>query len=410
MCAARTPQAPFKTPSLRFHKATGTWRITIGGQDRYLGKDPKIARQRAHALLADYLAEGPTEIPGASEITLSELVGLYLTRHCAEYYKNSPEHVEWVRRILGAFADVYGAELASTITPKRLKTYRDILIDGGFFRGKVKEAKLPCRKTINEKTSLIKRLFRWGVSEELVKESVWRSLESVENLHAGRSRAGESRVVRPVLWEHVEATLPYLSRPARGLVLLCWHTGCRIGELTPLRAVDINMSGPVWEYRPTRHKNQWRGAGFERVIPFGPEAQKVIKEFIGIRGVHQPLFSPKDVYQERQEKRSGDGRREDQVHVPKTDRTLSEEYDSKVLTHSIRRAVDTANVKRKVQGLTEIPRWTIHQVRHSYATRVRRTYGLEQARIALGHSDASVTLIYAEADQEISRTIAASIG
>ncbi len=78
MCAVATQTLPFKTPSLRYHKATGQWRITLGGQDHYLGRDPKVARQRAHALLADYLAQGPTEIPDAADITLSELIGLYL--------------------------------------------------------------------------------------------------------------------------------------------------------------------------------------------------------------------------------------------------------------------------------------------------------------------------------------------
>ncbi len=51
-----------------------------------------------------------------------------------------------------------------------------------------------------------------------------------------------------------------------------------------------------------------------------------------------------------------------------------------------------------------------HQLRHNYATRIRKDFGLEAAQILLGHSKADVTQIYAERDMNRAATVAAKIG
>ena len=42
--------------------------------------------------------------------------------------------------------------------------------------------------------------------------------------------------------------------------------------------------------------------------------------------------------------------------------------------------------------------WHPYQLRHSAATRIRREHGIEAARVLLGHSSATMTEVYAEAD------------
>lgn len=61
-------------------------------------------------------------------------------------------------------------------------------------------------------------------------------------------------------------------------------------------------------------------------------------------------------------------------------------------------AVRRACIKAKV------PVWSPGQLRHTAATRIRAAAGLEMAQIALGHSRADVTQVYAEANT--SRAIA----
>jgi integrase len=45
-------------------------------------------------------------------------------------------------------------------------------------------------------------------------------------------------------------------------------------------------------------------------------------------------------------------------------------------------------------------RWHPHQLRHNAATYLRREFGLEAARIILGHHSSAVTEIYAEKDEQ----------
>jgi len=44
-------------------------------------------------------------------------------------------------------------------------------------------------------------------------------------------------------------------------------------------------------------------------------------------------------------------------------------------------------------------RWHPHQLRHNAATDLRKEFGLEAARIILGHRSAAITEVYAEKDE-----------
>ena len=55
-------------------------------------------------------------------------------------------------------------------------------------------------------------------------------------------------------------------------------------------------------------------------------------------------------------------------------------------------------------------RWHPHQLRHTYATRVRKEFGLEAAQILLGHAKADVTQVYAQRDADRAVQVAKRIG
>lgn len=55
-------------------------------------------------------------------------------------------------------------------------------------------------------------------------------------------------------------------------------------------------------------------------------------------------------------------------------------------------------------------RWHPHQLRHGFATEVRRQFGLEHARRALGHSNAKITEVYAGVAKEKAEEVALKIG
>src|SRR5262249_38166239 len=71
---------------------------------------------------------------------------------------------------------------------------------------------------------------------------------------------------------------------------------------------------------------------------------------------------------------------------------------------SYRRAIREACIR------AEVPIWYPNQLRHNAATNLRREYGIELARIILGHSTAFTTEIYAEADKAQAIEVIAKIG
>src|SRR5262249_7302577 len=54
--------------------------------------------------------------------------------------------------------------------------------------------------------------------------------------------------------------------------------------------------------------------------------------------------------------------------------------------------------------------WHPNQLRHSAATRLRKEFGLDVARVILGHSSPAVTEVYAEVDREKAARIMEQIG
>ena len=55
-------------------------------------------------------------------------------------------------------------------------------------------------------------------------------------------------------------------------------------------------------------------------------------------------------------------------------------------------------------------RWHPHQLRHTAATELRRRFGIEAARVVLGHRSAAITEVYAEIDQGKAAAIMGEVG
>ena len=177
-------------------------------------------------------------------------------------------------------------------------------------------------------------------------------------------------------------------------------TGMRGGEAVIMRGVDIDMTGSVWTYEPAKHKTQ--NHGFARVIELGPRAQKVLAPFLN-RDIESPLFSPKQATAERYVAAATHRRPEQEPNARRSDRTIGDSYTVASYRRGIQYACDRADrAARKAQDLPDdadriMPRWHPHQLRHSAAFRFRKEYGIEVARIMLGHRSTVVTEIYAEA-------------
>src|SRR5262249_635585 len=145
-----------------------------------------------------------------------------------------------------------------------LKAVRNEMIATGLARG-----------VINQRIGRIRRVFRWAVENELVPPSVFHGLQAVRGLQRGRTEAKETEPVKPVAEETFRAALRPLLPTLVAMAELQWLTGMRPGEVVKMRTCDLEMSGEIWFYRPSRHKSQWRG--HDRVVPLGPRAQEILK-------------------------------------------------------------------------------------------------------------------------------------
>jgi integrase len=67
--------------------------------------------------------------------------------------------------------------------------------------------------------------------------------------------------------------------------------GMRPGEVVIMRSCDVDMSCPVWVYRPQLHKTEHHGPS--REIRLGPKAQAIVQSFLKA-DLQAYLFSPKD--------------------------------------------------------------------------------------------------------------------
>ncbi|MFO0839577.1 MAG: site-specific integrase [Phycisphaerae bacterium] len=186
--------------------------------------------------------------------------------------------------------ELYGMTRVADFGPTALKTVRQKMI-----------GKKLSRRVVNFRVNRIRRVFKWGVENELVPPGVLHALQAVAPLRAGRSDAREIGPVRPVTEETVNAILPYVTPQVRAMIELQQLTGMRPNEVTAMRPVDIDRNQATWVYRPARHKTEHHG--IERAIYLGPRARAIITPYL-CRPGESYLFSPKEaVKQSRSEKR-----------------------------------------------------------------------------------------------------------
>ncbi len=382
-----------RTPKLCFHKPTGQWYVRLDGKMFYLGEDEIAADERRRELVAKWKAEKENELLG-STLKVGELALLYLDHAESYYVKNGQQtcEVNNIRVALRPMNQLFRNIRAKDFSPLKLKAVRNAMIEAGCVR-----------TSINRQIGRIKRMFRWAVENEYVPAEVYSSLATVAGLREGRSEAEESTPVKPIADVLVDAVEPHVSRQIWGMIQVQRFTGMRPGEVASMRGCDLNMSGPVWEYVPESHKTEHHGK--DRMIFIGSKAQAVIREFLKA-DLQAYLFSPADARREYDEQRKANRKtpltpsQRARQRKAKPKKQPGERYTTQSYGYAIRKACQKA----------EIPNWSPNQLRHNAATELRREFGIEAARVVLGHSSAITSEIYAEKDQEAARAIIAKIG
>jgi integrase len=387
-----------RTPSYRLHKPTGQAVVTLNGRDIYLGKHGTLESRAAYdRTIAEWLAQGRS-YRGADGRTINEVVAAYLSYVDGYYTSAEPACIRLSLRPLRA---LYGSTPASEFGPLKLKIVRQAFIDAEL-----------CRAEVNKRTRRIVRMFKWAVAEELIAASVHHALKAVDGIRRGREGVRESKPVRPVADNHVDAIQPYVAPQIWAMIELQRLTGARPGEICSIRTIDIDRSGQTWVYRPESHKTAHHGK--ERVIHLGPQAQTILKPWLRADPTAY-LFQPREVDAARRAaqrlvRKSKVQPSQLNRKKAKPKRTPSEVYKTYSYRQAIQYGIEKANRLLREQSLPEIPMWHPHQLRHSAATRLRREFGLDTARAVLGHSTPVVTEVYAELDAAKASEAMAKIG
>ena len=411
------PRLRQAVPKYRKHKSTGQAVCTINGRDHYLGpfatKASKIEYDR---LITEWLSSGRSASFGTlerDEISVNELILAYL-KHAHTYYRKDGRLTGEYEALCHAFRSVkylYGRRPVSEFGPLAAQAVMHKMIEHGL-----------CRGTINRHLGRIKRLFRWGVAQELIDAGISHGLEAVRGLRKGRSAAVETGPVLPIADDVVEATLKCMPDVPADMVRLQLLLGCRPSELTMLRPMDIDRGVDPWRYRPSSHKCEHHDR--DRAIFVGPQAQSIISRYLA-RDAAAFCFQPIDSEQKRRAAVHA-GRRVPLScgNVPGSNRVRRRKrapggrYTVDAYRRAIHRAADKAfpappEIAKDPMKLAEwrsAHRWAPNRLRHSRGTSIRREYGLEGSQVILGHASANITQVYAERDHALAARIAREVG
>ena len=286
------------TPSYLSHKQSGrarlVWTDVTGVRQQKLlpGKFGTRESLAAKARLELEIATSPTRgVVRHPDVAVAEVLAAYMA-HAQRYYRgadgNPTKELHGIRYAIKPVRELYACLPANEFGPRALAAVRQQMVAAGL-----------ARTLINRRIGVVKRAIKWAVSEELLPPASYESLRSLAGLRLGRTDAKESDPVKPVPDDVLAATLPYLPQQVRMMIELMSHTGMRPSETCGMTLGQIDRTGEVWLYRPTRHKTAHHGNG--RTIPLGPSAKGILSAHLAGRTLAReaPIFSPAVAQEER---------------------------------------------------------------------------------------------------------------
>lgn len=396
-------------PTYRLHKPTGLAVVTVKGKDRYcgpFGSPESFARYGALLAESTGAAVAADVADSPSGPSVAGVLVAYLKFARGYYVKGGKPTgtLDEIETAIKPLQSLYGATPATNFGPLKLEAIRNAYVGNGWQRA-----------TVNKRISMLKRIFKWAASRELLPAATYAALAALDGLRRGRTPAGESAGVKPVADAFVDATLPHVSKQVRAMIELQRLTGARPAEICMVRTRDLDTTGKVWVYRPESHKTEHHGK--TREVRIGPAAQKILKPWLRTV-LDEYLFQPKEaIVAHRLELRSS---RKSPIQPSQQSRRIQrkprrepgDHYTRDSYRRAIARGIEAANAAAVASGdkREPIPTWAPNRLRHNFATMVRKSHGLEAARILLGHSSAVTSEIYAEVDSEKAAAIIGKLG
>ncbi|MCL2028466.1 MAG: site-specific integrase [Bacteroidales bacterium] len=324
--------------------------------------------------------------------TVKALVSAFLDYAKREYKADQYEHfcraVKWV--LEAGYADLP----ANDFSPKKLIAVRENMIASGRY----------CRKHINGYKNRIVRMFRWGVTYEIVTNAdVVPLLQAIENLKKGHRGTRENPPRQAVSKDVVERTLPGLSPTVATMVQVQWFLGSRGIEVYSMRVGEIDTlrvgEKGLWYYRPGSYKTEGKIDEIPE-FPLSKPIQRLLAPYLAGKKSTDAIFSPRTAMAElKAEKRANrttkmtpSQKKRNKKRAARPNR-YNEFYDQSSYRNAIRYGI--AKVNKALPEGEKIPNWSPHQIRHGAGTEIALKYGLENAQAQLGHTSMNTTKGYA---------------
>ncbi len=384
--------------SLRAHHGYRSW--TTDWYDdkgrrrtKRFGKETEVGAKEAKSKFRNWIGEfnAKEEVRNPSGESATYTVNML----CDEYWKFAQAHyvkhgegtsfLTQVKSALDRFRAAYGTSKVCDLDAPMIARLRDSMIQSEPDENGVTRPLM--RGTVNDRLHIIKQAVTWAHAEKgKVSAMVAWSINQVRALAENRTAAKESDPVPPVADATVAKTLRQGTKTLDDMIRLQRLSGMRPEEVCIIRSIDIETTGDVWLYRPQHHKTEHHNK--KRVIPLGRRAQRIIRRRLKA-DLTAYLFTPKEAIAEWQ---------------TKVDHRMGTRCGNVYTTRSYRQAIHRACVRA---GIDE---WNPNQLRHAWATEVRKTFGLEAAAAGLGHSDLRTAEIYAERDLDRAKEVARKCG
>ena len=229
------------------------------------------ARERANELTSaarggrDLIGEeGEARDAAATRVTVGSLINLYLRRRVVGRLRTAKSIESRLRRTLAPILQRYAADICR----RDIRETLDNIVD----QGKGREAE--------KRRQVCTAMFRWALSQDIVAADPTAGLEAYDR-GTPRDRVLTVQEIE-TLWRWLESDA--LSPEAANILKLELLTGARCGEISGLRAEEIDRNKWVWTLPPLRSKN-----GRQRVTPIVGLAREMLAARLS--GIEKgPLF------------------------------------------------------------------------------------------------------------------------
>lgn len=184
-------------PKLCHHRASGQAKVRLNGHDRYLGRWGSKEARQAYARLVSEIAVGghsaisvaAQSMPIATQFPWPNCVMRgWKTLEKTYTFNGKPTSVIGrFKTPIRVLRELYGLTQAAAFGPLALEVVRNEFVKLGMSRG-----------ICNAYCGNVRRIFRWGVSRELIPPSIATAFATLEPLKMGRTTAPEPKRVYPV--------------------------------------------------------------------------------------------------------------------------------------------------------------------------------------------------------------------